>query len=543
MQYDNAHCGDCDTTCKSDESCVAGTCVKNTCGDEMTFCGMGDCRDTKTRVDNCGACNNSCSSSAPANATAASCTDGVCQYVCLPTQQNCGDDTTANSIMCVSTSSMQYDNYHCGNCDTVCRSDESCVEGKCVINTCAGGMTLCGLNNCRDTKESLTDCGACNNSCFASAPANATATSCSNGVCQYGCLSTHQNCGGTTAHTIMCVSTASMQYDNYHCGNCGTVCGSDESCVAGECKKNTCDDGKTFCGMGDCRSIYGNDPLNCGGCNYVCADHSTIKAKSNTCANGVCQYVCQLSGDTNCGGTTLDTVNCVNLLTDNDHCGLCTNSCDTSAGKYCSNGVCKQSCPSGMTNCNSECRDLNYDSYNCGTCNHGCGKDERCSLGKCLKEFGGGLFYGNSSIPNLMQTGHEFCSSLDDDMQHYGNYSMRWYDFETGSIVEASKSNHDIYYNIDNGLLQSTNSTKFYSLGSYNISNAINRLYTSPYCPNADTHTYSVDRITTGNCDGQSTIYCIRTSDGNYYKMFALTNEMPTLLIWHLAIPTEDVVY
>ena len=374
MQYDNAHCGSCGTICGSDESCVAGKCEKNTCTEGMTFCGMSDCRDTKTNVDNCGACNNSCSTSAPANASATSCIEGVCQYGCLSTHQNCGDGTTANSIMCVSTASMQYDNYHCGNCDTICGSDESCVDGNCVKNTCDDGMTFCGMGDCRDTKSNLDNCGACNNACSSNAPANSTATSCAAGVCQYDCMNTHQNCGGTTANTIICVSKASMQYDNYHCGNCNTVCNSNESCVAGECKKNTCSEGLTFCGLDDCRDTK-TDIDNCGACNNSCSASAPTSSTPTSCVNGVCQYGCP-STHQNCGGgTTANTIMCISTASmqyDNYHCGNCDTACGSD--ESCVAGKCeKNTCDEGLTFCGmGDCRDTKNRLTDCGACNNSC---------------------------------------------------------------------------------------------------------------------------------------------------------------------------
>ena len=58
---------------------------------------------------------------------------------------------------------------------------------------------------------------------------------------------------------------------------------------------------------------------------------------------------------------------CVNLLTDPNHCGLCTRVCG--AGTSCSAGKC---CPTGQTNCNNLCVNLLVSTSNCGMCGMVC---------------------------------------------------------------------------------------------------------------------------------------------------------------------------
>lgn len=80
-------------------------------------------------------------------------------------------------------------------------------------------------------------------------------------------------------------------------------------------------------------------------------------------------------GQTTCSDT------CVDLQTNNAHCGLCGTSCG--AGHVCTAGVCTTVCTGGQVNCAGVCRDISTDSSNCGSCGHMCGVGETCSGGIC----------------------------------------------------------------------------------------------------------------------------------------------------------------
>jgi hypothetical protein len=73
--------------------------------------------------------------------------------------------------------------------------------------------------------------------------------------------------------------------------------------------------------------------------------------------------------------------NCVNLQTDDAHCGKCDSACPT--GISCSMGVC--SCPSGETFCGGNCIPVLADDKNCGGCDHDC-LGATCAAGVCESE-------------------------------------------------------------------------------------------------------------------------------------------------------------
>ena len=187
----------------------------------------------------------------------------------------------------------------------------------------------------------------------------------------------------------MCVSTASMQYDNYHCGNCTTVCASNESCVAGVCKKNTCSDGLTLCGLGDCRDTKTN-LTNCGACNYSCAANAPVNTLVSSCTNGVCQYSCKDTTYYNKGtGNTASTIYCVPIGTPTCCGSTCVNCTaqNTSTDFYvCQNSACvKSNCANGQITCDNKCIDM--DDNNCGFCGHKCDEAlEHCVDGVCTAE-------------------------------------------------------------------------------------------------------------------------------------------------------------
>jgi hypothetical protein len=85
-----------------------------------------------------------------------------------------------------------------------------------------------------------------------------------------------------------------------------------------------------------------------------------------------------------CGGQ------CVDLMTDDDHCGRCDESCaelcdvGLGCGQICIDGVC--SCPAGQERCGDEfpsCTDISTNPLHCGDCFIECAEGESCVEGNC----------------------------------------------------------------------------------------------------------------------------------------------------------------
>ncbi|MBR4985847.1 MAG: hypothetical protein IKY83_08920 [Proteobacteria bacterium] len=73
---------------------------------------------------------------------------------------------------------------------------------------------------------------------------------------------------------------------------------------------------------------------------------------------------------------------CVDLQTDNAHCGVCGNECK--GGEKCMAGVCSLSCPDKQVDCGETCADLTSDVNHCGSCGNVCKDGEKCVESECV---------------------------------------------------------------------------------------------------------------------------------------------------------------
>ncbi|MFH1534196.1 MAG: S-layer homology domain-containing protein [Nitrospirota bacterium] len=91
-----------------------------------------------------------------------------------------------------------------------------------------------------------------------------------------------------------------------------------------------------------------------------------------------------------CGGETCSAnetccnSTCVNTNADEENCGSCDVTCDTSNGYSCQSGNCE--CADGLTSCDGVCVDLDTDENNCGECDNVCYSDETCTDGACEQD-------------------------------------------------------------------------------------------------------------------------------------------------------------
>jgi hypothetical protein len=139
----------------------------------------------------------------------------------------------------------------------------------------------------------------------------------------------------------------------------GTACGGGKVCSNGVC----CAVGLTGCGNA-CVDLETNED-HCGACKRECRGNAS-------CLDGVCDgcVVGQIACDDGCH----------NPLTDPNNCGECSNAC--TGGRVCANGVC---CPPGQTGCDGTCVDLKTDAGHCGACGKIClGAKDTCCNGGCV---------------------------------------------------------------------------------------------------------------------------------------------------------------
>ncbi|QSQ11855.1 DUF4215 domain-containing protein [Myxococcus landrumensis] len=147
----------------------------------------------------------------------------------------------------------------------------------------------------------------------------------------------------------------------------------------------TCDDGNILPGDG-CSLLCQLEPgFRCTGepsvCRDIdeCADGTDTCAPAEVCVNLPGSYLCMpacLPPRLMCGGA------CVDVLSNNSHCGACGNACG--AGKTCTVGVCTTPVclPPRMT-CAGECVDVLSNNAHCGTCGNACGTGTTCTAGVC----------------------------------------------------------------------------------------------------------------------------------------------------------------
>ena len=354
---DSNHCGKKNNVCKDGNVCIGGHCKANPCTNPLeTACLVGEenkCFNINaTNKDHCGACNYKCSDHNVTNATSDACYDGECQYTCNTGFVNVGGGATADTIKCIDP---RNDYNHCGASSATSRGDDcarypgkSCKDGTCA---CPDGQTYC------DRK------------CVVLSSVNID--SCSDD--KITCKSGFDRCDKTK------VACQDLNQDKEHCGKCSTKCNKDESCYNGQCVVNECANGQTLCdveGKAECRYTMSEDAAHCGACNYVCSAHPLKNAKSTSCIDGQCQYVCD-DNFTNIGGATASTINCVDFMTDSNHCGKKDNVCKD--GNVCIGGHCKANpCTnSSETAClvgeENKCFNINATNKDhCGACNYKC---------------------------------------------------------------------------------------------------------------------------------------------------------------------------
>lgn len=161
------HCGSCDYRCRRDQVCSSGTCG---CSENKIEC-EGICVDISSDRDNCGRCGSDCS-------LGSACTNSVCTK-CQIGFTPCLDEDGVDRCVDLMT-----ENCHCGECNNKCL----CDYGQCIPD-CGGdhNLMICGPDSpcisgeseagCKDLSSDPMHCGGCNNIC-------ATGESCEGGVCQ-----------------------------------------------------------------------------------------------------------------------------------------------------------------------------------------------------------------------------------------------------------------------------------------------------------------------------------------------------------------------
>jgi len=198
-------------------------------------------------------------------------------------------------------------------------------------------------------------------------------TYCVEGFCCDGpCTGQCQSCSMQTKAGTCTNVTGAPQLGKAACGGtgdcAGTCNGASPSCFF--------PDAQTSCGAASCTSGVATSGRSCnssGGCgaatttpcgSYICGSTSCLTS-CTTVADCVSDAVCSGGTCVACGsGQTVCSNQCVNLKTDNNHCGFRT-TVACGSGRQCSGGVCKlvdgQACTSNADCASAVCNTFYYD--------------------------------------------------------------------------------------------------------------------------------------------------------------------------------------
>ena len=452
---DGTNCGDAGTECINQDTCLAGVCHDNgfkpagyACGDPShTECdnpdtcdGAGVCQPNhEPATTTCGDAGTECTNQDYCNGSGG-CTDNGFKAAGTA----CGDpssgqcdaaDSCDGSGTCLSNHAA--DGTNCGDTGTECVNQDTCFNGACHDNgfkpsgtacgdpsdtvcdkpdTCDGGgfcqpnyeptTTTCGDAGTECTNQDYCNgAGGCTDNGF-----KAAGTACgdpSSGACDAA-----DSCNGSGS----CLSNHAT--DGTNCGDAGTECINQDTCLAGVCHDNgfkaagtacgdptsgQCDAADSCNGAGSCLSNHATDGTNCG-------DAGTECVNQDTCVNGACQDNGFKPSGTACGDGTSgecdnadtcngagscqpnhkpDGTNCGDAgtqCTNQDTCqaGVCHDNGFKPAGTACGNGSSSQCDNADTCNGAGTCLANNLpDGTLCGDAGTQCTNQDTCLAGVC----------------------------------------------------------------------------------------------------------------------------------------------------------------
>jgi len=387
LRTDADHCGDCATGCSlpnAKPSCAGGICRVESCVAPFDDCN-GDPADgcevnTKTNVDNCGAC---AAKPCPTLNGQAFCANSQCGITCADNFADC-DGEGGNG--CEKDVSRDVNN--CGGCGKKCTASAGktawCRKGQCGETTCAAGRGDCNGDpdddaahgGCEtDLKTDLDSCGACGTACGISGGV----AQCSAGVCAIkSCSPGLADCTGGYADG--CETNTNTDLGN--CGTCGKTCtapGGSPACVSGACQIKSCTGNNADCNgtvSDGCETNTSNNQTHCGACTGDSVNCNTLFPNASAqCVNSTCNLTSCATNYFDCDAVASNGCE-VNLKTDKNHCGTCAIAC-SAAGASVSNcvaGTCAPTCTGTRIFCSNPQNgcpiESATDASNCG----GCGK-------------------------------------------------------------------------------------------------------------------------------------------------------------------------
>ena len=145
--YDPTNCGACGRACGPSQLCIRPllsplTCI---CGAGTTICAQGglySCPDLETDPVNCGSCGFQCPGRTRDAVYSESgkhgefeCVRARCEFTCLEPWSDCNNDDADGC-----EANLQFDPNNCGGCGMKCIPGQLCIEGKCAVRECDGGV-------------------------------------------------------------------------------------------------------------------------------------------------------------------------------------------------------------------------------------------------------------------------------------------------------------------------------------------------------------------------------------------------------------------
>ena len=392
---DENHCGTHTNDCTKLSGWKSGSCIDKQCyaykcatgyhlasiidanGNEKTICEQ----DTH---DACGSINTQCGADEI-------CAQGVCTDKCQPGEVICNGS-------CINPkTNTQY----CGadpSCRgfATCSGTEKCVDGSCLLSSCAHNETLCTKNGqkvCVDVNgNNPYHCGACGSTCVDTEIAKATG--CNQGKCTYICYDNNINCGSNTEP--LCMHRERLKRDPLNCGKCNKACEANELCQDGQCLVNSC--------MGNA-CHYNNACVNLNDhCGTQCLNCSAANnASAGYCQNGTCVITacakgyhlstdgtCEIDSATACpNGQASATVNC-NAIEYTQR-GICEDkickakSCKANA--HVEGNICVPDTVGACGPSKTNCRQI--PGWKAGKCENGVCVATACRQGFCLNALHG----------------------------------------------------------------------------------------------------------------------------------------------------------
>ncbi|MBQ9242435.1 MAG: hypothetical protein IJ165_04300 [Proteobacteria bacterium] len=360
--------------CSEFEECIGGKCVLSSCQDEAESLCTGNDQNIcvnihGSNINHCGACGAVCADKETAKTSG--CAQGQCTYSCNDNMVNCGSNTEP---MCLQEEQLKTDPLHCGQCDTKCKANEYCQNGKCLVSSCTGNECLLD-NACINQNDHCgTQCVNCNTANLASA-----------GICQEGtCVITACIAGYHLTDKGVCEIDSATACPNGNANgtaNCNTLEYTKSGvCVESICKAVECHPNAHIKG-----NICVKNTINkCGSEDNDCTKLAGWKAGS--CENGKCVATsCQNEFCLNTlQGQCTQTQSSTTCGIDGNACQSCTIKQVCSVGacvaKKCNGNVCQQPtgadqedlCQNDNTHCGSACQNCNtFTSHaTAGTCSN-----------------------------------------------------------------------------------------------------------------------------------------------------------------------------